>query len=199
MPVPIQTMMILAPTGIIYYPQVQWPKNPVIQNKLNKALLRKVNHLFNKSYQQTYITELAGDYEVKNNLRGIISISLNNVATGPKLAHPFDNLSSFTADIRTGKIFALSDLFKPNSDYLQRLSSLVKEQISNRNINTFHPFETIRPNQDFYLADKTLVIYFQRFKIAPRPTGYPIFPISIYNILDIIDKKGPLAKMLADF
>ncbi|KKI91971.1 hypothetical protein WQ54_11800 [Bacillus sp. SA1-12] len=199
LPVPIQTMMILAPTGIIYYPQLQWPKNLVIQNKLNKGLLSKVNKLFNKSYQQIYITELVGDYEVKNNQRGIISINLNNFATGPKLAHPIDNLSSINADIRTGKIYTLSDLFNQNSDYLKRLSALVKDQINKRNMNTLQPFDTIRPNQDFYLADKSLVIYFQRYEITPRPAGYPMFPISIYDIIDIIDKNGPLGKMLADF
>lgn len=199
LPVPIQTMMIFAPTGTIFYPQIQWPKDIVIQNKINIAIIKMVNKLFSKAYQQASFTEITGNYEVKNNLRGIISVTINNFATGPKLVHPFDNLTSLTTDIRNGKIYTLADLFKPKSPYLSRLSILIKQQIEERKIPTFHEFVTIRPNQDFYIADKSLVIFFQRYEISPRPAGYPMFPISIYEIEDVIDENGPLAKMLSDY
>jgi hypothetical protein len=194
----IQTMMILAPTGTIFYPQIQWPKNPIIQ-RINTAILKNVNQLFTSCYQQNYITEITGGYEVKNNQRGILSFTFNNFASGPKLSHPIDNLTSLTTDILTGKIYSLADLFKPNSPYIHHLSMIVKQQIAERKISTIQEFKPIRLNQDFYIADKTLVILFQRYEITPRPAGYPMFPISIYEIEDIIDENGPLWKMFSSY
>lgn len=199
LPIPIQTMMIFAPTSNIYYPQIQWLKNPVIQNKVNRAIIKKVKQMFNKSYQQNYITGFTGGYEVKNNQRGILSLTMNTFASGPKLAHPIDQLTSLTTDVRTGKLYSLADLFTPDSAYIERLSAIISAQINKRNISTFQEFDIINSNQSFYIADKMLMIYFKRYEIAPRPFGYPTFPISIYEINDIINKDGPLGLMLSDY
>lgn len=199
LPIPIQTMLIFAPTSKIYYPQIQWLKNPVIQSKINRAIVKKVKQMFNKSYQQDYMTAFTGGYEVKNNQRGIISITMNTFASGPKLAHPIDQLTSITTDIRTGKLYSLADLFTSNSPYIERLSDLIRKQINNRNMSTFQEFDKINSNQSFYITDKMLMIYFKRYEIAPRPFGYPTFPISIYELNDIINKDGPLEFMLSDY
>ncbi|MFB4475682.1 RsiV family protein, partial [Oceanobacillus caeni] len=58
-------------------------------------------------------------------------------------------------------------------------------------------FTKIEPNQYFYIADKTLVIYFQLYELAPYAFGFPMFPISVYDIQDIIDEEGPLGRMAA--
>ena len=58
-------------------------------------------------------------------------------------------------------------------------------------------FTTIKPDQDYYIADKALVIYFQLYDLVPYAWGFPMFPISVYDIQDIIDENGPLGKMLA--
>ena len=57
-------------------------------------------------------------------------------------------------------------------------------------------FTTIRPEQDYYIADKALVIYFQLYELTPYAYGFPYFPISVYEIQDIIDENGPLGRML---
>lgn len=44
----------------------------------------------------------------------------------------------------------------------------------------------------------TLVVFFQRYEIGPRPLGYPMFPISIYDLQDIIDEKGSLGIMIGE-
>ena len=45
------------------------------------------------------------------------------------------------------------------------------------------------------MADKALVIYFQLYDITPYVFGFPMFPISVYEIQDIIDENGPLGRM----
>ncbi|WP_245592255.1 RsiV family protein [Ectobacillus panaciterrae] len=152
--------------------------------------------MFHSINQQGYFqlgkTEVSSHYEIKNNQRGILSLTLSNFANMFPMAHPIDNLTSLTTDIRTGKIYQLKDLFKPNSPYVERISEHIKVQIKQRNLPLFKEFESIRPNQDFHIADKALIIFFQRYEIGPRPLGYPMFPISIYDLEDIIEEEGRL-------
>ncbi|WP_337445661.1 RsiV family protein [Ornithinibacillus scapharcae] len=64
-----------------------------------------------------------------------------------------------------------------------------------RDIQLIEDFTEISPNQDFYIADKSLVIYFQLYEITPYVYGFPMFPISVYQIQDIIREDGPLGRM----
>jgi len=89
----------------------------------------------------------------------------------------------------------LPELFKPNSNYVKKISDIIKVQIKARNIPTLGDFTEINPNQDFYIADRSLVIFFQLYEITPYYAGIPYFPISIYELEDIINENGPLQRM----
>lgn len=142
------------------------------------------------------VVEMIGTYEVKNNQRNILSLTLSNYTYHEKAAHGMTYLRSLTFDLDTGKSYALSELFKPESAYIERLSTLIQQQMHERNIPLLHDFTTIRAEQDFYIADKTLVIFFQLYEITPYVYGFPMFPITVYELQDIIAENGPLAKML---
>lgn len=86
-------------------------------------------------------------------------------------------------------------MFKPGSDYVKRLSALIQEQIKVRDIQLLNEFTAIRPDQDFYLADKSIVIYFQLYELTAYVYGFPMFPISVYELQDIIDENGPLGRL----
>jgi hypothetical protein len=202
LPVPIQTMQITAPNISITYPQIIWLSNHIIQDYINYAILQKIYGMFHFIEQQGYFqlgkTEMLFRYEIKNNQRGIISLTLSSFANMFLMAHPVDSLTSLTTNMRTGKIYQLQDLFKLNSPYIERISEQIKVQLKQRNLPLFKEFTSIRPNQDFYISDKTLTIFFQRYEIGPRPIGYPMFPISIYNFEDIIEENGPLGIMIRE-
>ncbi len=203
LPIPIQTMVIKAPKVSIKYPQLAGLPSYAIQSTINHKILQQVYRLFHSINEQGYFqlgkTEVTGGYEIKNNQRGIVSLTLSNFAYMYPMAHPVDNLTSLTTDVQTGKFYQLKDLFKPNSPYVKRISNLIKIQIKQRNIQVYDDFKSIRPDQDFYIADKSLVIFFQRYEIGPRPLGYPMFPISIYELEDIIKEQGPLGIMIQDY
>jgi hypothetical protein len=57
------------------------------------------------------------------------------------------------------------------------------------------PFKGISPEQDYYIADKALVLFFQLYELTAYAYGFPYFPISIYDLQTIIDEQGPLGKM----
>lgn len=200
LPVTVLTRTIKKPSTTIYYPQLSGLSNQQAEQQINQALLHTVQGLIHEQQrvQTPGNTEMQGSYEIKNNQRGIISITMNNYAYTPPMAHGMTFLGSVSADVDTGKLYALRDLFKPGSDYIKVLSDMIKNQIRQRQIPTLSEFTTIKPDQDFYLADKALVIYFQLYEITPYYVGFPMFPISVYDLEPIIDEKGPLSILSAD-
>lgn len=107
-------------------------------------------------------------------------------------------MKSLTFDSMTGRLYRLQDLFRPDSDYIGVLSRLVHQQIKERDIEVLNGFATISPDQDFYLADKSLVLYFQLYEITAYYFGFPMFPISVYEIEDILAEDGPLARLVTN-
>ena len=141
------------------------------------------------------LLEMIGTYELKNNQRNVLSLTLSNYSYYYNAAHGMTNIKSLTFDLEKERLCELSDLFKPGSNYVDTISKLIHAQIKQRNIPLINEFTVIRPNQYFYIADKALVIYFQLYELTPYVFGFPMFPISVYDIQDIIDEDGPLGRM----
>jgi hypothetical protein len=199
LPVTIQTKTITSPNLATYYPQLL-VANKAYQQKINVVIYQKVYALFTKVNEQGYyqpgITEMMGDYEIKNNQRAIVSLTLSNFANMHKMAHPVTYMDSITTDVQTGNIYQLKDLFKPNSDYEERINRLIEAQIKERDIPLLEPFKGIQPNQKYYIADKTLVIYFDQYDITPGYVGFPMFPIASFHLQDFIDDRSPLGILM---
>lgn len=198
LPSTIQTVRISHPNVIIYYPQLSGLANSKAQLTINQALLKDVRDMIQQQnyYEHPRSTEMNGIYEIKSNERGIVSISQSNYAMTYPSAHGLTLMKSITADVQTGKIYPLSQLFKPGSDYVKVLSDMIQQQINQRQIPILQ-YNGIRPDQDYYLADKALVIYFQVYEISPYYVGFPMFPISVYDLQSIMDENGPLGIMAA--
>jgi hypothetical protein len=91
----------------------------------------------------------------------------------------------------------LNELFKPNSNYTTILSEEVKQQIKERDMLLLSEFKGISPQQDYYIADKALVLFFQLYELTAYAFGFPYFPISVYDVEHIVDEESPLGKMLS--
>lgn len=198
LPVSIQTMVIQLQGTTIYYPQIIQLPDTGVQQRINQTVFQSVQTLIHDQHQQQNadsFTEMIGTYEIKTNERNVLSLTLSNYAYAYHHAHGLTLLKSLTFDVQTGKSYKLKELFKPGSDYVKVLSDIVKKQIKDRQIQSLEPFTQISPNQDYYIADKALVIFFQLYEITPYYYGFPMFPISVFDILDIIDENGPLGRM----
>ncbi|MGN7177068.1 DUF3298 and DUF4163 domain-containing protein [Paenibacillus sp. FSL R5-0490] len=197
-PVGIKTMTIsTGPTKVVYYPRVSGMHNKQLQEFINNTILRQNQQLINEQTgnMDTTVVDLYGYYEIKNNQRDVLSLSLNNYVYHYHAAHGMTVIKSLTFDLQKGKQAALNDLFKPGSNYVKRISDLIAVQIKERDIPLLVDFTAIKPDQDFYIADKALVVYFQLYEITPYAYGFPMFPISVYDLQDIIDENGPLGRM----
>ncbi|UGB33242.1 DUF3298 and DUF4163 domain-containing protein [Metabacillus sp. B2-18] len=198
LPVSIKTLTAsTGPKQTVYYPRVFNMTNQQLQRQINHTIVAETQKLINKQVgnMPTTVEEMLGYYEIKNNQRQVLSLSLSNYTYHYHAAHGMTYLKSLTFDLEKGKQCQLKDLFKPGADYVKRLSDIISLQIKQRDLPLLNDFTTIKPTQDFYIADKALVIYFQLYEITPYVYGFPMFPISVYDIQDLIDESGPLGRM----
>ncbi|MFF5996148.1 DUF3298 domain-containing protein [Lysinibacillus sp. KU-BSD001] len=198
LPVQIGTSIIHGgPNKTVVFPQVIGIQNRQWEHTVNHAITQQTQQLINEQVgnMPTTVEEMIGTYEIKNNQRQVLSLSLSNYTYHYHAAHGMTYIKSLTFDMKNQKICTLKDLFKPGSDYVKRLSDNIQAQIKRRNIQLLGEFTSIKPDQDFYIADKALVIYFQLYEITAYVYGFPMFPISVYDIQDIIDENGPLGRM----
>lgn len=199
LPVNIQTMVAQQPPAtVIYYPQVVGMDDPGVQQVINQQIYQLVESLYQQQFQPQgthSFDQMIGTFEIKTNERYVLSLTLSNYAMTTGSAHGLTLMQSLTFDIQAGNSYQLRGLFQSGSDYVTKLTDIVQKQIRQRNIETLEPFHSISPNQDFYIADKCLVLYFQLYEIAPYAVGFPMFPISVFELQDIASDDGPLGRM----
>lgn len=198
-PVSIATFaMSGGPKKTIFIPQAIQMMNKQLEVMINHTIIKEIEAMIAQQdgeMEDVLVEEVLGTYEIKNNQRNVLSLSLSNYTYHARAAHGMTIIKSLTFDLRKGEKCTLKDLFKPGSDYVKRLSALIQEQIKVRDIQLLNGFTAIRPDQDFYLADKSIVIYFQLYELTAYVYGLPMFPISIYDLQDIIDENGPLGRL----
>ncbi|MBT2683357.1 DUF3298 and DUF4163 domain-containing protein [Bacillus sp. ISL-37] len=197
-PVSINTVKVSGgPKRTVYFPRVMNMENKDIEKKVNHSIVLQAQQLINEQTGNMpgSVEEMIGYYEIKNNQRAVLSLSQLNYTYHYHAAHGMTYIKSLSYDLQSGKLYELKDLFKPGSDYVKRLSDIIEVQIDERKIPLLGDFKGIRENQDYYLADKSIVVYFQLYEITPYVFGFPMFPISVYSLEDIIDQTGILGRL----
>lgn len=136
LPVQITPQRLARPNLNVVYPVITAGTNPMALHKMNRQIYQLVERLINEQgyYDSPRTVSVTGYFEIKNNQRGVLSISIINYAYPEKAAHGLTIIKSLNFDIRTGINYPLEYLFKPNSDYLSRLNNIVEAQIKARNI-----------------------------------------------------------------
>jgi len=196
LPVQIQVKRVKTHRLDIHYPVVYGLKNREIEQRMNYEITATVHQLLvDQGFYQNPMTTITATFELKTNEKNVLSLVLINYAYSGG-AHGITLMKGLTFDITTGKKYSLKELFKPNSNYVQRLSQIVSEQIKARNLPLISDFTHISTDQPFYISDKVLVLYFALYELTPYAYGFPYFPISVYDIQDIINEQSPLGKML---
>lgn len=180
----------------VHYPVVIGGTSAASQQLMNRTIMAALNQLLReRSLYEPSLVELNGWFEIKNNQRGILSLALYVYSyTGG--AHGMTTIKTMTFDLFTGKLFSLNDFFKSNSDYQDELLNRIKLQVKERDIPVIEEPITFPGQNNFYLSDKTLVLYYQLYDLAPYYYGIVYFPINIYSIQNILNENSPLGKMI---
>jgi hypothetical protein len=197
-PAMIHVASLSVPHGYVYYPHVSGLR-PDIQQTINHHIYNQVVALLKRQgyYDNPQIAEVSAQFAIRTNQQGVLSLSLSNYTYIQMHANGIEYLESMTYDITTGKYYRLSDLFKPNTPYIQRISEIIKPELQKRaNGYIIKPFEQISPNQEYYIADRSLVIVLPVLEYTAHVAGNLYFPISIYELEPLIDEQGPLGKII---
>lgn len=198
LPINVQTKKIqLDSLNItIHYPIIEQFSNPDIQHRMNAKIISTLNELLlEQNYHSPNLVELVASYEIKTNERGIFSLNLIVYSfTGG--AHGMTVVKSLTFDTASGNVLTLPQLFKSDSSYIDTISNEIKKDIQKWQVVVIEPFDTIKPDQDFYIADNSLVVYFQLYELAPYSSGFPYFPIPLLDLQKHIAPNTPLDKLL---
>ncbi len=173
----------------LQYPELKGLENTEVQNKLNSlfaelAAAAKARGYENAQYlgeeqlKHHIKAETYFNYQVTYNRNGLLSIVFIDYQYGGG-AHGMTVQSSYTFDVKTGKKYELKDFFDDGSDYIAIISDEVKRQIEEKGLMLLTPFNAIRPDQDFYLSNNGLVVYFQLYEYLPYAYGIPEFIVEI--------------------
>ena len=197
LPVEINIGRIFMPKLEVYYPIVDGVRDYIADQSINHEIHKLTYSMIESQgyYENPDISTMMGTFDLKTNERGILSFSLfNYIFAGG--AHGMTLQKSLTFEVESGKSYTLGELFKENSDYKKVLSEIIAKQIKERNLPLIAEFKGIGQEQDYYVSDKCLVIYFQLYELTPYAWGFTYFPISLYQIQDLLSDDSPLQQLL---
>lgn len=98
---------------IVYYPQVAYCENYLWEQHINHAIYEQVRALISLQVGNlpSTVDEMLGFYEIKNNQRQLLSLSLSNYTYHKQAAHGMTYIKSLTFDFEKEQICQLRDLF----------------------------------------------------------------------------------------
>lgn len=142
---------------------------------------------FKESKKQEYevkIYEAVVNFNVQYIGEDYISLLVDSYSyTGG--AHGITLRQSYNIDKNTGDIITLKNIFKDGYDYKKIIDEMITKEI-NKDTDNYFPedFKGINDNQEFFINNEGLVIYFQLYEIAPYVTGFPEFKVPFNDIKD---------------
>jgi hypothetical protein len=177
---------------LVYYPQVQGMENKTAQENVNTRLkeLSQVKPIDAHAQLEYSYT---GDFSVQFFKKDLLELELEGYNYPFGAAHGMPSRIYSPIDLRSGRFYELKDLFKPNSNYVQELSSIIGNQIKSDPQYSFvfpDAYKGIKADQPFYVTEEALFIYFNPYDIAPYAAGFPTFKIPYQEIMNIIDTEG---------
>lgn len=182
------------------YPQIDGISDKNVSDKINAVLKQDAQDAKNQGIQTAqqiaeetkgYIGEINKDetyfdYRIKYNQNGLLSlILLNYQYTGG--AHGMTKQTSYTFNLKTGEQIALKDLMKPGSDYVLTYNKIVNSEIIKRELCPLTSFENIKDNQDYYLSNEGVAVYFQQYEYFCYAAGIQAFTADYSVLKDMLN------------
>ncbi|HWQ79996.1 MAG TPA: DUF4163 domain-containing protein [Anaerovoracaceae bacterium] len=171
-------------TSTIQYPRIS-AANQAAADQINAVILADVATAQKEmqdalkdreGYQSPNKYETYFNYKITYQQGGFLSLVLSDYQYYGG-AHGGDRQIAHTFDLKTGKEYTLADLMNADSGYVDYINAGVKAAIVERGLAEAQiaEFVSIADHQSYYLTDKGLVIYFQRYEYFPYAAGIQDF------------------------
>jgi Protein of unknown function (DUF3298) len=195
------------------YPQAIGAARDARLIKLNQELLQLVTKGVNefKGYFTTPEERLgpSGSYYESEYWTTLVTVDVVSLAFGVSTygegaAHPNHNTIVFNYDLNAGRILKLSDLFKPNSNYLDVISRYTIAELKKKfapDADTEWIERGAGAKEENYknwnLTRNGLKITFDPYEVASYTEGEHVVVVPYSVLKDLIDPQGPLPKLTA--
>ncbi|MDR1701822.1 MAG: DUF3298 and DUF4163 domain-containing protein [Sporomusaceae bacterium] len=157
--------------------------NPLAQKYINSTIQAEALD-FAKGVQDEYYTSNIGS-KVMYQQNNLLSIYLLEYVYSEGAAHGMSFAKTFTFNLKTGDLYQLQELFQNGSDYQNKINTFIRNDIQKRDIYLFEEFSGIDTEQEFYLKDNALVVYYQIYRYTPYAEGFLEFEIPYHQLNDI--------------
>jgi hypothetical protein len=116
-------------------------------------------------------------------------------------AHTYRYSKTFNYDLERGEKLSLEDLFRPDSNYLETVSSHCIFELSKRDIGFYGGFEqgaepTSKNYRNWNITSNGLMITFDEYQVAPYAAGAQTVTVPYMELQKVIDVQGPLKGIL---
>lgn len=174
----------------VIYPQVENLTNKTEQSKLNQSLQDRMNSLVAEFKQnQVNSVEIPEFENAKSELKityvpglansKIFSTQFQILENFPGMAHPNNYNEVFNYNLQNASLISLSNLFKPDSNYLLTLAEQARKDLTEQEKENPNAADFINEgtgptadNFDLFLLDKeALVLIFNPATVAPDYFG----------------------------
>ena len=141
-----------------------------------------------------YGAYLKATYTAQVLKNGVVSVLFDYDEYAPGAVHPWGVLASINYDTRVRRVIALSDLFRPQSHYVSRLSGLAIESLDKNDYADKHAIRDgagpVESNfKVFTLTDTDLVLHFQQYQVAAGAMGSEQVVIPLTRLAPLLRKQ----------
>ncbi|WLD91530.1 DUF3298 and DUF4163 domain-containing protein [Alkalihalobacillus sp. AL-G] len=192
-PVQVITITVEKPGTKVKYPKLVCMDDRDVGININKQILLLVQRLREEGDQPN--TTVSITYTIKVNKNGVLSVIflLDYYTAGA--AHGMQVQKALTFSTINGTCFPFPSLFRMNSYYKTRLSRYAKAYIKSENITLIEEYKGITDEQEYYLTNDTLVLFYQLYEYTPYAYGFLEIPVPFEVVQTLVDKKSPIAQL----
>jgi hypothetical protein len=192
---------------LIYYPEVNGVAKKKIKMEINVKL--KQMSYFKTSFEEGTKSpvEISSDDVLNYNYYGnflviffkknLLVLDITGYYYRFGAAHGMPSKKTPCIDLRRGEFYNLRDLFMAGVYWTSELNEIIENMINTNPQYEYifkESFKGIAVDQDFYIDDNNLYIYFPPYEIGPYAAGFVTFKIPFAQIEGMINKKGNFYK-----
>jgi len=201
-PAVISDVKVESPGLNLTYPKVSELKHKSAEAGINRYIKKEVHRILKENgYGSDETKKFTGGYLVKLNKRGTLCIIIEIFIHIKGEARGSTIRRAINVSLKDSRVYLIDDLFSrriKKYKFIGIINEFIRQQVKMKNLSLTKEFEGIKFDQDYYLTEDSIVIFLQMGEYAAVEFGFPEFTIEFSNILDIINSKGPIGRLLRD-